>query len=72
MTAISLIKQSKVAHDDRCKILTSSLQVSFNYLFGKGDSFRVKAKLTSSFTSMTKGMVKTLVHNVTGSLISIP
>lgn len=29
VTAISLIKQSKVAHDDRCKILTSSLQVSY-------------------------------------------
>ena len=28
MTAISLIKQSKVASDDRCKILISSLQVS--------------------------------------------
>lgn len=26
MTAISLIKQSKVANDDRCKILISSLQ----------------------------------------------
>ena len=26
MTAISLIKQSKVAHDERCKILVSSLQ----------------------------------------------
>lgn len=26
VTAISLIKQSKVAHDDRCKILISSLQ----------------------------------------------
>lgn len=26
VTAISLIKQSKVAHDDRCKILVSSLQ----------------------------------------------
>lgn len=28
VTAISLIKQSKVASDDRCKILISSLQVS--------------------------------------------
>ena len=27
VTAISLIKQSKVAQDDRCKILISSLQV---------------------------------------------
>ena len=27
VTAISLIKQSKVASDDRCKILISSLQV---------------------------------------------
>lgn len=26
VTAISLIKQSKVAHDERCKILISSLQ----------------------------------------------
>lgn len=26
VTAISLIKQSKVANDDRCKILISSLQ----------------------------------------------
>lgn len=26
VTAISLIKQSKVAHDERCKILVSSLQ----------------------------------------------
>ena len=26
MTAISLIKQSKIANDDRCKILISSLQ----------------------------------------------
>ena len=34
VTAISLIKQSKVAHDDRCKILTSSLQVSGNMYFG--------------------------------------
>ena len=30
VTAISLIKQSKVASDDRCKILISSLQVSTN------------------------------------------
>lgn len=29
VTAISLIKQSKVAHDDRCKILISSLQVGY-------------------------------------------
>lgn len=28
VTAISLIRQSKVAQDDRCKILISSLQVS--------------------------------------------
>ena len=28
VTAISLIRQSKVSHDDRCKILISSLQVS--------------------------------------------
>ena len=28
VTAISLIKQSKVANDDRCKILISSLQVN--------------------------------------------
>ena len=26
VTAVSLIKQSKVAHDERCKILVSSLQ----------------------------------------------
>ena len=33
VTAISLIKQSKVANDDRCKILISSLQVkSFSYV----------------------------------------
>ena len=32
VTAISLIKQSKVAHDDRCKILISSLQVRFYYV----------------------------------------
>ena len=29
VTAISLIKQSKVANDDRCKILISSLQVTY-------------------------------------------
>ena len=26
VTAVSLIKQSKIAHDDRCKILIGSLQ----------------------------------------------
>lgn len=30
VTAISLIKQSKVAHDERCKILISSLQDTLN------------------------------------------
>ena len=30
VTAISLIKQSKVAHDDRCRILISSLQDTLN------------------------------------------
>lgn len=27
LTAISLIKQSRVAHDDRCRLLVASLQV---------------------------------------------
>lgn len=29
VTAISLIRQSRVAHDDRCKVLVASLQVAF-------------------------------------------
>lgn len=33
VTAISLIKQSKVAHDERCKILISSLQDTLNGKF---------------------------------------
>ena len=37
VTAISLIKQSKVASDDRCKILISSLQVGkISIANGKG------------------------------------
>jgi len=27
VTAISLIRQSRIAHDDRCKVLIASLQV---------------------------------------------
>lgn len=36
VTAISLIKQSKVAADDRCKILISSLQDTLRGLETKG------------------------------------
>lgn len=35
VTAISLIKQSKVAHDERCKILISSLQDTLNGIESK-------------------------------------
>ena len=34
VTAISLIKQSKVAHDERCRILITSLQVCIQYISG--------------------------------------
>merc|ERR1711915_924816 len=44
VTAISLIKQSKVAHDDRCKILISSLQDTLHGIesksYGSGSSKR--------------------------------
>ena len=40
VTAISLIKQSKVAHDERCRILITSLQVMYSYsLFFSGSDF---------------------------------
>jgi len=32
VTAISLIKQSKVAHDDRCKIIVAALQVILQFV----------------------------------------
>ena len=38
VTAISLIRQSRVANDDRCKVLVASLQVSR----GCGHSFHVR------------------------------
>ena len=41
VTAISLIKQSKVANDDRCKILISSLQDTLRYPTIKGLSYKV-------------------------------
>lgn len=34
VTAISLIRQSRVANDDRCKVLISSLQVRFGLVLG--------------------------------------
>lgn len=44
VTAISLIKQSKVAHDDRCKILISSLQDTLHGVetksYGSGERSR--------------------------------
>lgn len=36
VTAISLIKQSKVSNDDRCKILISSLQDTLHGIETKG------------------------------------
>lgn len=40
VTAISLIKQSKVAHDERCKILISSLQDTLHGIESKSYSSR--------------------------------
>ncbi|XP_076374194.1 cleavage and polyadenylation specificity factor subunit 6-like isoform X2 [Tachypleus tridentatus] len=42
VTAISLIKQSKVANDDRCKILTSSLQDTLHGVESKSYGSRSK------------------------------
>lgn len=42
VTAISLIKQSKVANDDRCKILISSLQDTLHGIESKSYSSRSK------------------------------
>lgn len=42
VTAISLIKQSKVANDDRCKILISSLQDTLHGIESKSYSTRSK------------------------------
>lgn len=44
VTAISLIKQSKVAHDERCKILISSLQDTLNGIESKSYSRRERSR----------------------------
>lgn len=44
VTAISLIKQSKVAHDERCKILISSLQDTLNGIENKSYSRRERSR----------------------------
>lgn len=44
VTAISLIKQSKVAHDERCKILISSLQDTLNGIESKTYSRRDRSR----------------------------
>ena len=43
-TAISLIKQSKVAHDERCKILISSLQDTLHGIETKSYSRRERSR----------------------------
>lgn len=52
VTAISLIKQSKVAADDRCKILISSLQDTLRGVETKsyGSARRGNLKINYSFT----------------------
>lgn len=44
VTAISLIKQSKVAHDERCKILISSLQDTLHGIESKNYSRRERSR----------------------------
>lgn len=44
VTAISLIKQSKVAHDERCKILISSLQDTLHGIEAKSYSRRERSR----------------------------
>lgn len=44
VTAISLIKQSKVAHDERCKILISSLEDTLNGIESKSYSRRERSR----------------------------
>lgn len=44
VTAISLIKQSKVAHDERCKILISALQDTLNGIENKSYSRRERSR----------------------------
>lgn len=44
VTAISLIKQSKVAHDERCKILISSLQDTLHGIESKSYSRRERSR----------------------------
>lgn len=44
VTAISLIKQSKVAHDERCKILISSLQDTLHGIENKSYSRRERSR----------------------------
>lgn len=44
VTAISLIKQSKVAHDERCKILISSLQDTLHGIENKSYSRRDRSR----------------------------
>lgn len=44
VTAISLIKQSKVAHDERCKILISSLQDTLHGIETKSYNRRERSR----------------------------
>lgn len=44
VTAISLIKQSKVAHDERCKILISSLQDTLHGIEAKSYNRRERSR----------------------------
>ena len=51
MTAISLIKQSKVAGDDRCKILISSLQDTLHGIENK--SYGARYSYINAFSKYT-------------------
>jgi hypothetical protein len=59
VTAISLIKQSKVANDDRCKILISSLQDTLHGVETKsyGSARRGKYFAGSSTCSYKAGVI---------------
>lgn len=48
VTAISLIKQSKIANDDRCKILISSLQDTLHGIESKSYGSRYVIVITLS------------------------
>jgi hypothetical protein len=76
VTAISLIKQSKVANDDRCKILISSLQDTLHGVETKsygsarrGKYFSGKSSYLFRFLPSLKKMnILTPVHIKTGDI----